>query len=73
MLNDLGDQIARLSELKALSIGDMEEGRKRWGESNDIIKCVARSCKKFQELHLSNIIVDHNALHVLSKISYKKI
>ena len=69
MLNLLGEQIARLSALKALSIGNLEEGMKKWGESNDIIKCVGRSCKKFHELHFSNILVDHNSLHVLSKIS----
>lgn len=73
MLHLLGEQIGRLKQLRALSIGDSEEGRKRWGESNDIIKCVAKSCKKFQELHLSNIIVDHNSLHILSKISYSHI
>ena len=73
MLHLLGEQVGRLKELRALSIGDLEEGRKRWGESNDIIKCVAKSCKKFQELHLSNIIVDHNSLHILSKISYSHI
>ena len=73
MLHLLGEQIGRLKELRALSIGDLEEGRKRWGESNDIIKCVAKSCKKFQELHLSNIVVDHSSLHILSKISYSHI
>ena len=73
MLHLLGEQISHLKELTALSIGDLEEGKKRWGETNDIIKCVARSCKKFKELHLSNIIVDHNSLHILSKISYSHI